>query len=124
MKLETRDSGSNPRAEHQRDWGHYVVLYEHPGIKIKTLFINQDWAIPSQFHLYHDEHWQIIAGRGIVRLGKGDEAVRFPVEPGVIVDIPAGRIHAIENIGTEPLVFLETQVALIIPGADANMADG
>ena len=120
MKLETRDSDSPPRAEHQRSWGHYVVLWEQSGVKVKTLFINEDWAIPSQYHLFHDEHWQFISGKGVASLA----GVRLPVEPGVMVDIPAGKVHSIENTGTDPLVFLEVQVALIIPGADANMADG
>lgn len=123
MNLKYGDTISHDRQKITRPWGDYVNVYEHPGIKSKVIRLNPGATIPNQFHEYHDEHWLVLAGRGVftVSLGKGTGLVQG-IGAGQMVDIPKGQAHMV-TAGNEGLTFLEIQVALIVPGGDAVMVD-
>ncbi|KKK56179.1 hypothetical protein LCGC14_3067140, partial [marine sediment metagenome] len=123
MEIHTNDEKTEPRAKHLRKWGHYVTLYEQPGLKAKVLQVEPGQNIPLQFHCYHDEHWLVLAGRGTAALYDEELSVqrttwRFKptlhfMEVGQIFDIPRNRPHRITNESDVPLVFLEIQVGQI-----------
>lgn len=124
MKLEAREVGSEARPVHRRSWGHYVTLYEHPGIKVKVLTIRPGCHIPLQYHKYHEEVWAILEGEGKATLEHPEtgELCEIQLEPGDVVDVPMGRKHLIADNGSG-LTFLETQIGLIVPGGDAELLE-
>ena len=98
----------------KRPWGQYRTLYEHPGVKIKTLTLNPRASIPNQLHEYHEEYWEVIAGGGVAYIGRDAREML----PGLIFHIPPNQPHEIVAYSSG-LTFIEVQVALIVPGRDA-----
>ena len=52
----------------------------------------------------YDEIYYVLAGEGVVHVG--DPLEPCELSPGVVVFIPAGTKHRVENTGTEDLEFL------------------
>ena len=92
--------------EEQRPWGFYEVLSdEKSDHKVKRITVWPGKRLSLQYHRKRSEHWVVVAGRGLVtvdgrpaKLGAHDS-----------IDIPLGAQHRIENIGADPLVFIEVQ---------------
>jgi mannose-6-phosphate isomerase-like protein (cupin superfamily) len=91
--------------EDRRPWGYYQVLLDEPAYKVKRIVVDPGRRLSLQLHRRREEHWFVVAGRGIVTR----DAERLPVAPGVAVDIPRGARHRIENDDADPLVFIEIQ---------------
>ncbi|HWQ47517.1 MAG TPA: phosphomannose isomerase type II C-terminal cupin domain [Methanosarcina sp.] len=89
--------------ESERPWGHYEVLMEKPGYKVKSLTILSQGEISLQRHAHRNEHWYIVSGKGIVT--KNESNIR--VLPGDSVDIPVNEVHRVKNIYNENLIFIE-----------------
>jgi mannose-6-phosphate isomerase len=93
-------------SEHdERPWGHFTVLDDQPGHKVKRIVVAPGKRLSYQRHSQRSEHWFIVAGRGRVTL---DGSSRDLVA-GEAVDVPVGVAHRIENAGAEDLVFIEVQ---------------
>jgi mannose-6-phosphate isomerase len=88
-----------------RPWGSYAVLADEPDHKVKRLVVAPGKRLSYQRHARRSEHWFILAGVGALTLD-GD---RVEVHAGAAIDVPSGVAHRIENIGSEPLVFVEVQ---------------
>lgn len=116
MRLIYGDSISHDRSKVVRPWGEYVNVYEHPGVKAKVITLKPGECIPNQYHEYHDEHWLVLAGKGVFQVDGHMQGIG----PGQMVDIPRGRAHMV-TASDSGLSFLEIQVALIVPGGDAVM---
>ena len=54
------------KRESERPWGHYEVLMERPGYKVKVLTILPQGEISLQRHAHRSEHWYIVKGKGVV----------------------------------------------------------
>lgn len=119
MQIRHGDSLSEPRSRAEREWGDYVTVYEHPGLKAKVLRLAPHKEIPLQFHRYHNEHWLVLEGEGTVRYDQDTQ----DISRGQIVDLPHGMPHAV-CAGPDGLSFLEIQVALIVPGGDSELVHG
>ena len=91
------------KLEEKKPWGHFEVLMQRPGYKVKSLTILPQSEISLQRHSYRNEHWYIVSGKGIVT--KNGSEVR--VLAGDSVDFPINEIHRIKNIDNENLVFIE-----------------
>jgi glycosyltransferase involved in cell wall biosynthesis/quercetin dioxygenase-like cupin family protein len=91
------------KRESERPWGHYEVLKEMPGYKVKTLTVLPQGEISLQRHAHRNEHWYIVKGKGIVT--KNGSEIR--VLTGNYVDIPVNEVHRVRNIDNEDLVFIE-----------------
>jgi mannose-6-phosphate isomerase-like protein (cupin superfamily) len=89
--------------ESEKPWGHYEVLMEKPGYKVKSLTILPQGEISLQRHAHRNEHWYIVSGKGIVT--KNESNIR--VLPGDSVDIPVNEVHRVKNIYDENLIFIE-----------------
>ncbi|MDT8272883.1 MAG: phosphomannose isomerase type II C-terminal cupin domain, partial [Desulfomonilia bacterium] len=59
-----------------------------------------------QYHTRRQEHWFVVSGKARVTL---DREV-LELCPSESIDIPRGAHHRIENIGSDPLVIIETQL--------------
>ncbi|MBN1635405.1 MAG: cupin domain-containing protein [Deltaproteobacteria bacterium] len=90
----------------RRPWGFYEVLSDNePDHKVKRITVWPQKRLSLQFHKRRQEHWVIVSGRAMVTVGE-NKIERGPSES---IDIPRGEAHRVENIGDEPLVFIEVQ---------------
>ena len=88
-----------------RPWGHFEVLLDEPGYKVKRLVVEPGARLSLQFHRHRSEHWHIAVGKGLATVGEQETLV----QEGRSVDIPSNTQHRIENTGESPLAFIEIQ---------------
>ena len=93
-----------------RPWGHYLVLCEDEGYKVKRFVVQPGKRLSLQRHRMRAEHWQIVRGEANVTVGT--EQVRLA--PGGYIDIPLGALHRVESVGTEDLVVIEVQMGTYV----------
>jgi len=88
-----------------RPWGEYLVLADEEDHKVKRIVVRPGERLSYQRHTMRSEHWFVLSGQGVVTLG--DDKV--PVAAGMAIDVAKGQAHRMENVGDEPLVFIEVQ---------------
>jgi len=106
------ESWTYPRTE--RAWGHYDVLREYPGCKLKELVVEPNRCLSYQRHEHRNELWYVRSGTGqaVVQNGIGDRQALdqvIPLRQGEVVTIPAGYWHQLINSGAEQLSIIEIQ---------------
>ena len=91
-----------------RPWGWYATIdgNDYTGYKVKKICVWPNSRLSLQSHNRRSEHWVIIKGDAIVQIG-GDY---LEMNKNQHVYIPKNTLHRIENIGNEPLIFIETQI--------------
>jgi len=89
----------------ERPWGGFLILLDSETHKVKQLVVKPGQRLSYQMHQKRKEHWFIVSGRGLVTLNDEDA----PVGAGDSVDVGLEMKHRIQNIGDEPLVFIEVQ---------------
>ena len=52
------------KRETERPWGHYEVLIQRLGYKVKTITVLPQGEISLQLHAHRNEHWYIVSGKG------------------------------------------------------------
>lgn len=109
-KLEKNDEYKNLlkniHGHDERPWGKYQVIYEDDTKKTKLITVYPNKRLSLQSHKYRSEHWVITNGTAKVQVGENI----LILNRNEYVYIPVGELHRIENIGTENLVFIETQI--------------
>ncbi len=99
-----------PAATHhlaeRRPWGDFEILADRPETKVKMVQVDSGERLSYQSHERRVEHWVIVSGQGKVTLDGAEQLVKH----GDYVRVSPGVKHRIENCGTEPLVFVETQL--------------
>ena len=91
--------------EDHRPWGHFCVLEDAPGHKVKRIVVNPGQRLSLQKHGRRKEHWFILEGKAILILN--DEEICLSA--GEAVNIPEGAWHRVKNPGDAPLIFVEVQ---------------
>lgn len=91
--------------ENWRPWGYFEILTDGPCYKVKRIVVQPKKRLSLQFHLKRYEHWVIVSGQGKITIGQET----MQVGANTHIYIPLGMQHRIENVGDEPLVFIETQ---------------
>ena len=89
-----------------RPWGTYTVLEEGPGYKIKRIEVKPGKRLSLQLHQKRSEHWVVISGEAIVRVGDNEQKLSLNES----TYIPIGEVHRLSNLGQEMLVIIEVQV--------------
>lgn len=89
----------------KRPWGSYYVLEDAPTHKVKRIEVIVGGRLSYQYHKHRAEVWTIIQGKAVLTLN--DEA--FEYGAGDVAIIPLGAKHRIQNVGDEPLIFIEVQ---------------
>ncbi len=89
----------------ERPWGHYLVLFEEPGYKVKQFVVRPRMRLSLQRHAKRSEHWFVVCGEALVT--RNEEKLRRAA--GESVDIPLGAIHRVESLGPDDLVIVEIQ---------------
>lgn len=91
--------------EEKRPWGGFLVLDDQPTHKVKRIWVNPGHRLSYQKHRLRSEHWMVVKGEAKVILD-GREVY---LKEGDYIDIPILSAHRIENIGKNPLTFIEIQ---------------
>ncbi|OHU82618.1 mannose-1-phosphate guanylyltransferase/mannose-6-phosphate isomerase [Helicobacter sp. CLO-3] len=89
-----------------RPWGSYSVLLESKYYKIKQIVVKPKARLSLQKHFHRNEHWIIVNGSAIVRVG--DQEIFLQSNQSTY--IPMGQAHRLENPGKIPLVVIEVQM--------------
>jgi len=89
-----------------RPWGTYTVLEESDRYKIKRIVVKPGKRLSLQKHYHRSEHWIVVSGTAIVRVGENENLVRSNES----TYIPMGALHRLENPGKVDLVLIEVQV--------------
>lgn len=89
----------------ERQWGTYSVIDVLDNAIVKRITVQPKKRISLQTHEHRSEHWTIVQGTAEVTIGH-QKVIRKQNESAFI---PKGEFHRIENIGEEPLVFIEIQ---------------
>lgn len=84
-------------------WGHYRVIHDGVGFRVKELTISPGKSISLQRHKHRLEHWYVVEGNGVVELGVS----RFRIAITSTVDILSDIWHRVTNTGTGNLVIIE-----------------
>jgi mannose-1-phosphate guanylyltransferase len=90
----------------KRPWGHWEVLKEESGRKIKLLTVKPGQQLSKQRHFKRSEQWLCLEGTGILKM-YGD--TRFALEPGESSFIDVEEWHQLVNESEEDLIILEVQ---------------
>ena len=89
----------------ERPWGHYLVLSEDSGYKVKQFVVHPGSRLSLQRHKKRSEHWFVVQGAARVTL----DAETLRRAAGESIDIPLGAVHRVESLGPEELVIVEIQ---------------
>lgn len=88
-----------------RPWGKYDLVDVGSTFQVKKITVSVEQKLSLQKHAYRSEHWVVVSGHARVNLN--DDI--FTLSENESVYIPVGAIHALENIGNEPLELIEVQ---------------
>jgi len=98
-------SEATAHAEEHRPWGHFEVLHEGAGFKVKEIVVEPGGRLSLQSHEHRAEHWVVVAGTARVTV---DEKI-LTLQPNQSVHIPLGARHRMENPGEVPMHLIEVQ---------------
>lgn len=88
-----------------RPWGHFEVLDEGAGFKVKRIVVQPGGRLSLQSHERRSEHWVVVNGRAQVTVGDR----RLELGRYETVHIPLGARHRLENPFGETLEIIEVQ---------------
>jgi cytidyltransferase-like protein len=86
-------------------WGHYRVLHEAPGVKVKELVVEPKMSLSLQRHKHRSEHWHVAEGTALARVGANTHLLG----QHATVDIPCGQWHQLVNPADTVLRIIEVQ---------------
>jgi mannose-6-phosphate isomerase len=92
-------------AEYVRPWGRYDILDEGAGFKVKRITVDPGKRLSYQRHAKRSERWVVVQGSARVTL----DGTVSEIDAGAAVHVLIGMKHRVENIGPQPLVFIEVQ---------------
>lgn len=100
--------------ENIRPWGRYDILDAGVNYKVKRITVNPGQRNSYQRHRLRSEFWTLVSGRA--RVTVDDVTTEKTVGESVLVNL--GAKHRIENIGREPVVFIEVQLGAYLAEDD------
>ncbi len=103
----------------QRPWGHYTVMDEGPGYKVKRIEVAPGGRLSLQSHQHRAEHWVVVQGTARVTIA----AETMSVASNQSVYIPAKTAHRLENQESLPLRLIEVQTGSYLGEDDIRRLD-
>jgi mannose-6-phosphate isomerase-like protein (cupin superfamily) len=77
----------------QRPWGHYTVLHQATGMKVKELVVDPGQSLSMQRHFKRNEFW--IVQQGACQVNLATETVDLSLHG--TMSIPVGEWHQLTN---------------------------
>ena len=90
----------------ERLWGHYRVLHEVPGTKVKELTVMPGQTLSMQRHSSRAEYWQVSEGRCVV---EGESNKQTSLDTHDSYKIPTNEWHRLYNPFNQPCRIVEIQ---------------
>ena len=100
-------------------WGSWEDLSNEQGYHVKRLTILGKQRISLQKHFLRSEYWVVVKGTGKFTLDGEERALAV----GDQAYIPRNAIHRLENIGTDALIIIETQIGTCVEEDIERLAD-
>ena len=116
-RREMVESVQHPTVE--RPWGHYTVMDEGPGYKVKQIEVAPGGRLSLQSHQHRAEHWVVVQGTARVTIA----ADTTSVASNQSVYIPAKTAHRLENQESQPLRLIEVQTGSYLGEDDIQRLD-
>lgn len=88
-----------------RPWGHYKVIKEGKGFKIKLVEVEPGKRISLQYHNFRSEHWVIV--QGVAKITCSNKCMYAKRNESVF--IPPKTVHRLENDSNVLLRIVEVQ---------------
>ncbi|MBN2689854.1 MAG: mannose-1-phosphate guanylyltransferase/mannose-6-phosphate isomerase [Gammaproteobacteria bacterium] len=88
-----------------RPWGNYKTLAKGQGYLVKQIVVNPGAQLSLQLHNHRNEHWVVVSGKA--KVINHDKELILEVDQSAYIKVK--HKHRVENIGTEPLIIIETQ---------------
>ena len=88
-----------------RPWGSYNSVDHGERFQVKRITVNPGAKLSVQMHHHRAEHWVVVSGTALVRIGEEERMVT----ENQSVYIPVGIVHSLENPGKVPLHLIEVQ---------------
>lgn len=88
-----------------RPWGNYDAIDEGKRFKVKRITVKPGEKLSVQMHYHRAEHWVVVSGTALVRLGESSKLVT----ENESIFIPIGSVHSLENPGKALLELIEVQ---------------
>lgn len=88
-----------------RPWGWFESLVIGDRFQVKRIHVHPGAALSLQSHHHRAEHWIVVEGTAMVKIG--DETKLVSENQSVYV--PLGETHRMENPGKVPMVLIEVQ---------------
>jgi mannose-6-phosphate isomerase-like protein (cupin superfamily) len=79
---------------------------DNSGFKVKRIEVLPGKRLSLQSHEFRSEHWVISKGNAKAIVGEQE----YFLNTNDYIYIPTKTVHRIENIGTDMLEFIETQI--------------
>jgi D-beta-D-heptose 7-phosphate kinase/D-beta-D-heptose 1-phosphate adenosyltransferase len=99
----------------KRNWGHYRVMYELGGTKVKELVVEPGQKLSMQRHFLRNELWMVSEGEGALVRSSLDEpdsgagGLYMPIRKHEIITIQKREWHQLINNSNRPLHLVEIQ---------------
>lgn len=113
LKLDGRDEWKSHREVH-RPWGKYDTVDTGSRHLVKRISVNPGAKLSVQIHHHRAEHWVVVSGTAIVRIGTDT----FMLKENESTYIPIGSIHSLENPGETTLQIIEIQTGTYLSEDD------
>jgi len=95
-------------------WGHYRVLHEAEGVKIKELVVEPYQSLSLQKHKYRSEHWHVAEGVATAKVNNSTHILH----QHDTVEIPTGAWHQLQNNTDTMLRIIEIQYGTLCDELD------
>lgn len=97
---------ANNHRKGRRPWGYYDSIDQGNGFKVKRIVVNPGCCLSLQRHQQRAEHWIVVDGEAVVRIGDTERTVH--VNESVYIE--KKQIHRLTNKTNKPLILIEVQV--------------
>lgn len=104
LKSEGRREAIN-HSRVSRPWGSYETVDLSERFQVKRIVVNPGAALSLQKHFHRAEHWVIVKGTALIKVGEKEIILREDQS----TYIPLGTLHRLENPGKIPLELIEVQ---------------
>jgi cytidyltransferase-like protein len=95
----------------ERQWGHYRVLHEVPGMKVKELTVNPGCSLSMQRHNLRAEYWIVSDGEAVVnrQMSSGYSLPSVTLRKHVEYQVSVREWHQLTNPFDTPVKVVEIQ---------------
>ena len=105
---EMKNNGYDEASNHKvgfRPWGHYRSIAKESTWQVKIIEVNVGASLSLQKHYYRSEHWIVVQGTALVRVGDMEKILN----ENQSTYIPVGVKHQLSNPGKTVLRIIEVQ---------------